>query len=916
MGPRLPLDANLPVDPEVEQVRLDNGLTMLLRPARQPSPRVALWLVVRCGSLGEREGEQGLAHFVEHLAFRGSRRFAPGGIERRLAALGLASGRQLNAFTSTVDTAYCLLLPGDDRDALGVGLDCLADIASGLALEEQEVERERRVILEEVRADRGAGERVRERVLRLLLPDATLAERHPLGAESSIAGATVDRLRDFYDRWYRPGASTLLVAGDFDPDSVRGDVVERFGGWPEGDPASPPGVGAAMGVEGQARAGLVLDPEVVETEVQVVSVWPSTAPRMVGDLRSVLLEDLGLYTLNRRLSELAAGEHAPFGSASASVATLLGCLTQARAMACCGGRTVGASTAALLAELQRMRSHGPLPDELEEARTAALARAHEAVRGAPHRDPEAVARELHLAVRAGRLPVSADQRRDLLEQLLPGVDSGEVAPAFARRFDPQRQLLLVVGPDNGRAEMPAAEDLLRLHLAVLDHDPGPPPPRGREVRLLDRRPPAAAVTDRLESDGGTVVSVTLDNGVLVHLRPTDRHPGRVLVHVGLVGGRLLEGVDDVGLTAAGAAAFAVPACRRHSSAVFRRVLAGRTLDLSGWVDEDLVSVRLSVGHEDVEVALEALHLLLAEPRLEPFALDRWRQVVERQAADRASSVESSLAAAAVSLLTGGDHRFQPLSAARARSISLERAQGWVDALVGTGPLEAALVGDLGADRMVELARWSLGSLPRRRRSLPGLEPLRALPVRPGPTEVSLVVPTVTPRAAVRVGYRAAAWGAKGDRRLLHVAERVLGQRLHRNLRQDEGLTYSAQCSFNPSRAFPAASMLAVACAVPPERAEEAVDWVLRLVDEELREGPAAEELEAARRQLVELVDTARRAPQYWAGHLAELSLRGASVHDLDEAGELYRTCTAEQVRDALARWAVPANRLVVVCRPG
>lgn len=904
----------LPFDPELEQLRLGNGLSVVLRPHRQPPARVAVWLVVRCGSLCEREEERGLAHFVEHLAFRGSGRFEPGGVERSLAALGLASGRQLNAFTSTVDTAYCLLLPGQDEAALRTGLSCLGDIASGLAMDEREVERERRVILEEMRADRGAGERVRDRVLRLLVPGDVLAERHPLGVEGTIAGATVDQLRSFYRRWYRPETSTLLVVGDFDRERVQAAVEEHFGGWPGGgDPPPPPDPGVAG--PAPTRVGLVLDPELVETEVQVVSVWPSVVPQVVGDLRSILLEDLGLSILNRRLAELSARECAPFDTASVSVAPLLGCVTQARAAASCGEGTVAASLAALLGELQRMRLHGPLPAELEEARAAARARARDAVRGAPHRDPEAVARELHGAVRAGRLPLSSAQRRDLLEQLAPGMEGGEVASALARRFDPQRQLLLVVGPEGRRPEVPGAEDLLRLHATVLVHDPGPPAGRAGEVQLLAPRPPAGTVTERVEEADGEVVSVSLDNGVLVHLRAMGRHPGRVLVHVGLAGGRILEGADDVGLTAAGATVFAVPACRRHPAASFRRALATRTFDLSGWVDEDLVSVRLSTGGEDLEVALEVLHLLLVEPRLEPFALDRWRHAVERQARDRLSSVESSLSSAAVALLTGGDVRFQAVSAERARAVSLDRAQAWVDGLVRAAPLEAAIVGDFEVDRMLELARWSLGSLPRRRRTAPELDPLRALEVRPGPAQARVTVPTVTPRAAVLVGFRAAIWGDSRERRLLHVAERVLQQRLHRTLRQDDGLTYSAQCSYSPSRAFPAASMLAVACAVPPERAEEAVDRVVRLVAEAARQGPSADELDVARRQQVELVDAARRAPQYWVGHLAELAYRGGTVRDLDEADELYRTCTPEGVREALARWVTPANQLTVVCRP-
>jgi predicted Zn-dependent peptidase len=110
-------------------------------------------------------------------------------------------------------------------------------------------------------------------------------------------------------------------------------------------------------------------------------------------------------------------------------------------------------------------------------------------------------------------------------------------------------------------------------------------------------------------------------------------------------------------------------------------------------------------------------------------------------------------------------------------------------------------------------------------------------------------------------------------------------------------------------------MLAVACAVPPDRVEEAVDRVTKLVTDEAREGPSADEMEAVRRQLVDLVSTAEGSPQYWANHLVELAYRGSSVRDLADAGELYRTCTAEQVRDALARWVDADHRLVVACRP-
>ena len=140
------------------------------------------------------------------------------------------------------------------------------------------------------------------------------------------------------------------------------------------------------------------------------------------------------------------------------------------------------------------------------------------------------------------LPLSALQRSELLEQLLTGVTGGEVASALTGRFDPRHQVLLVVGPGGAESDRPSAEELLRLHAAVMDRDPGQAKGPTVEVPLLEPRPRGGAVSDRVEAVDEGVVSVTLDNGVLVHLRSMDRHPGRVLVHVGLAGGRILGGL--------------------------------------------------------------------------------------------------------------------------------------------------------------------------------------------------------------------------------------------------------------------------------------------------------------------------------------------------------------------------------------
>src|SRR6187399_1864486 len=194
----------IPFDPAVRTGTLPNGLKYYVRKNGRPADRVLLRLAVKTGSLDEADDQQGLAHFVEHMAFNGSEHFKPGELVSYFESTGARLGPHVNAYTSFEETVYMLDLPSDSKEIVTKGLTALADFAGGLSLDQSEVDKERGVVIEEWRGRLGAGSRIRDKQIPVLYYNSRYADRVPIGKPEVIRNAPVERLRAFYDTWYRP----------------------------------------------------------------------------------------------------------------------------------------------------------------------------------------------------------------------------------------------------------------------------------------------------------------------------------------------------------------------------------------------------------------------------------------------------------------------------------------------------------------------------------------------------------------------------------------------------------------------------------------------------------------------------------------------------------------------------------------
>ena len=297
------LNSLIPLDPDVKVGKLPNGLTYYIRKNAEPKNRAELRLVIRAGSVLENDNQQGLAHFMEHMEFNGTKNFPKNELVNFLQSAGVRFGADLNAYTGFDETVYQLPVPTDSANVFTKAFQILEDWAHNATIDPTEVDKERGVILEERRLGRGAGQRMRDQYFPILLNNSQYAKRLPIGTEQVLTTFKPEVLRQFYKDWYRPDLMAVIAVGDFDMKQVEGIIREKFGRIPAVKNPKPR-TEYDIPAHKDTKVVIVTDPEQPNTVVQVIYKRPEIKEKTLNDLRESIKRGLFNTMLGNRIQEL------------------------------------------------------------------------------------------------------------------------------------------------------------------------------------------------------------------------------------------------------------------------------------------------------------------------------------------------------------------------------------------------------------------------------------------------------------------------------------------------------------------------------------------------------------------------------------------------------------------------------------
>ncbi|UCG32329.1 MAG: insulinase family protein [Phycisphaerales bacterium] len=927
-----PLSAEpLPSDSRVITGKLENGVTWMYRQHDNPPGKMSLMAHVDAGSLNETDQQRGLAHFMEHMVFNGTENFPPGTLIPYFESIGMEFGNDLNAFTGFDQTAYMLFLPDTEAERVDKGLMVLSDYVFRSLLLEEEIDRERGVILAEARTGKSAEQRMRDKLWPELYEGSRFAERIVIGKEEIIASAPRSEFVDFYRTWYRPENITVLLVGDAKPDGIIPLVKKWFGQYKPEAPAREP-LGPEFKPFTKQRAIVVTDPEMTRCDVEVTNIRPGRPPTTtVEQWRTDLVEEIGTWIIGRRYQERVDKGEASYRNARASVRDFYQDAVMASASASGEPEDWARMIEELVAEVNRVQKHGFTERELELAKKEMLADAERAVRTEPTTDARRFLFQMLRAVSDEEPVLSAQQRLDLYQKLLPGVGLDEVNATFKKHFEPGTFAYVVEMPEKEGVAAAPRDEVLAMARAAWTREVSPIEKAAGPGELLASLPaPGKVVESAADPDLG-ITSAWLANGVRVHHRFMDYKKDTVMVSIALAGGGIEETKANAGITSVANLAIDEPATHRLSSTNIRDLMTGKNISVGTSVRSgrmgrrrggsslsqggDAVMISVQGSPKDLEAGLQLAHALLTDGKIEEAAFKNWKLQTLQQLERMQKMPMFKAMEATADLLSGGDPRRTFLTAEEVNRQSVSEAQAWYDRLCAKAPIEVAVVGDIKLDEAMPLIERYLGSLAERNRGADHLAKLRRLARPTGPLSRHLDIETITPQGMAMAGFVAAEGRNAYDRRALELASQILSTRLIKHIREDQGLVYSIRARYQPSWIYEDSGEFAAGAPCDPDKARMVAEQIHKEFEEFAQKGPTEEELANAKKQVANNLDTEMKEPSYWWGILRHHDLHGRNLAEEKVEKEAFEKYTADQIRSVFAKYYKPTRQFSVTVVP-
>jgi len=906
------LEAPVPLDPKVTAGTLANGLRYYIRVNREPARRAELRLVVNAGSVLEDEDQRGLAHFVEHMAFNGTKNFAKQELVDYLESIGMRFGPDLNAYTSFDETVYLLQVPTDSAGPLEMGFRILADWAHQQVFDSVEVEKERGVVIEEWRLGRGAASRMRDKQLPVLFSGSRYAERLPIGDRKVLETFSHEALRRFYRDWYRPDLMAVVAVGDFDAMHVEALIRRYFAGIP---PARSPRPRPVYGVPGhdETLVAIATDPEATGSGVAVYYKQPVRERRDLAAYRQALVERLYNAMFNQRLFELTQQPEPPFilGSSGqgrfirSSEVYLLNASVQD------GGILRGLE--ALLTEAERVARFGFTESELERTKRELLRGLEQAYAEREKTESDVyAARYVQHFLTGDPAPGIAFEYQQA-QRLLPTIRLDEVNALARTWLSDRNRVVLANAPEKPGIEVPTAEQLLAVFDSVRAARLAAYEDVVADAPLVPRVPrPAAIVSESTIPEIG-VTEWVLANGVRVVLKPTDFKADEVVFRAFSPGGASLASDED--FISALFSVQAVPAGGLGSFGLveLQKVLAGKAVSVSPLVSQLEEGLAGGASPKDLETLFQLVYLYFTAPRADTTAFTALKTRFLAALANRSANPLAAFEDTIQVTLSQGHFRARPLTPAVLEELDLGRAMAFYqDRFADASDFTFVFVGSFDLDRMRPLVSTYLGGLPAIGRH----ETWRDVGIAPPSGVIRKVVRKgIEEQAQTQIIFTGPFEYTPKNVHVLRSLGDVLDIRLREVLREDLGGTYGVNVSASAARDPQPRYSFQIGFGSAPDRAEELTGVVFAHLDSLAAAGPTVEELQKVREMQRRERETALRQNGYWLNALVTRYREGRDPRDILGGERMIDALDAAAIRDAARRYLRRDNYVQVMLLP-
>ncbi len=890
--------AELLEDPQITKGELANGLRYIIRPTSEPKGRASVRLYVNVGSLDEQEHEKGISHLIEHLVFNGSRNFKRGELIPTMQRLGLGFGGDANAYTSLLETVYMLDLPNLNEETVNFAFTIMRDFADGATLEDSAIDHERGIVKSELYARDSASYRSMIAMLRHAAPGTRLADYLPIGTEEVIMGAPYEVFRNYYKTHYVARNMTVIVTGDFAPETALGWVEKHFGSMEDTPAAARIAPGTPNNLGPSERVEENPENAHLNTSLIVSNPWqekPDTAEQRVRDLPL----QLACAMLNQRLARMAREADSPFLRAGASREELYRTADMfSFGITSSPDKWQEAFQKAII-ELRRACQYGFSASELAEIKAIVRSGFTRKKNSWSTIDAATMANSLVDAISDMASMTTPEEDQRIFEA---GMRAIEASPdicrqALEREFAPDRVKLMLSGTKVDGID----NSTLRAEFnKVMQQEVTPPAEEKASSFAYESIGTPGSIEQQAVIEDQGITTLTLSNGVRVNLKPVDFSKGSISVNAYIDGGSLrLQHVP--GLASMAANVMRMGGLEAHDLTELEKLFAGHNVGMNFGIGTDRFNISGTTTQEDFELQCK----LLAAMILHPGFRNEGEIMLRRQLPSTYNKFETTPSGAyslqAPRLMYGNDQRFITPDKEQVEACTTAQVKQALTPWLQQGAMEVSLVGDFKVEDVLPIIERTFGAMPARQREFAPLseEELSVTTARWGLRKFLPYTTELDKTIVTQVRPCGDGMDQRRNRRLAVLAS-ITREKLFDGIRAQLGETYSpsVRLSTHPSLKN-AATITTASAGVVGNRVK--VNTAMDAILNDLGQGKInQEDLDCALKPYIARTQKSLRTTGFWESALARLQSDPRQLPLLRGLEEDVQSITLEEIQQ-LAR---------------
>ena len=896
------MDQVMPVDPKVKIGRLPNGLTYYIRHNARPEKRVEMRLVVNAGSVLEDDDQLGLAHFMEHMNFNGTKRFPKNELVNYLQTIGVQFGADLNAYTGFDETVYILPVPTDKPGLVEKGLQILEDWAHNALLDSLEIEKERGVVVEEWRLSRGADERMMKQTLPVQYKGSKYADRLPIGTRASLENFTHDALRRFYKDWYRPDLQAIIVVGDIDVNEIEQKIREAFGKIPA--PAyARQRESFPVPSHDETLTVVAKDKETAFPSVQVMYKKNPMPQATIGDYCRYINTRLFTGMLNNRLRELTVKPNPPFVGAGSFYGSSYARTKDAYQVVANSSDTgMARSLYTILQENRRALLYGFSPAEFDLQKKQTQSFYDRVFNEREKQESYAYVDEYVNNFLVNEPIPGIEWEYDFVKQYFNTLKLEDINALAAGWITRDNMVVTMNAPDKESVLIPSAEEVNNIIGLVETAKIEPYTQKALASSLMDpsRLKPGKISSSKADDELGTT-TFKLSNGATVIIKPTNFKNDEVIFRAFSKGGHsLVKDADYYSASYAGAIVNQ-SGVAGFSAMDLSNMLKGKSTSLGASIGQLSESLAGNTIPKEMETLLQLVHLYFTAPRKDKDAFESYKTRQKQLYANLGADPQIFFNVEFQKLMTQNHPRGGGLpKAENFDQINLDRSlQIYKERFANAADFTFLFVGAVNEATLRPLLEKYIGSLP----ALPKKENFKDLGIRPPYRAIDTVLTKGTePQSQVNIVFTTPAVYNPAEQYALVSLGELLSIKLVEKLREEKGGVYGVGAYGSMAKLPYANASFTISFPCAPENVDSLTRAALDELKKIMEQGVSSEDLEKVREQQKRRLEVDLKQNNFWMNSLYEALFNNNNPADILKKQKNIENLNPRMIQDVARKY--------------